>query len=161
MSRDAVSGNFSAGEGSSGQSLIAPVKYGTLNLGANTLTQLDGESIPCAVCEADQSVNTLVIHGTVTCPRWYNREYAGWTMAPGRDGNRASAVCVHSRAVASEFSGGVSTADYGRVVPVEIESCGFSESGVPDSCAAAGSGLGDKGPDRRSCKGGRRGLRSS
>ena len=71
VARDARNGTFAARD--SGMSFVTPVKYDTVSFGANTLTHLDGDAVPCAVCEADQSVNTLVIHGTTKCPSFYNK----------------------------------------------------------------------------------------
>ena len=66
----------------------------------------------------------------------YEKEYAGWTMAPKRTEKRASAVCVHSDAIASEFSSGASSIDYATVAPAEFENSMFNQTRNTESVCA-------------------------
>ena len=71
--------NFEFGPGTVDHSLMYGVEYESG--GPSSISPLQNEDVPCAVCYVATRDTVLMIPGTYVCPRSWTREYYGWLMA--------------------------------------------------------------------------------
>jgi len=116
-------------------------EYATGTSGLPSFQSLNGDEIPCAVCNRQTpSAKTLMIPGQFTCPNGFLPDYQGYLFAPPTSSSRGQYVCMDRNA---EGAGSTGTEGGHQLSPVEATTTGNTIEGYNQgyelSCVVCGS----------------------